>query len=314
MMMNGEKSRLGIYLYENILRMVEAQMENDSFKVVRIVETELPLSLDFKILDDQTALPQFVSAINNLVEKEHVFPGPAHLALDHRMAIEEIISFDSDLNDSVLQEHIEWEMNQFLISPRDEYHIDYEKINNLKSGLDRYLVVAVRKKLIKFLQEVFSKTKLNLTKIDFDKLAAVKALCITYPQNGVVALVDCEDLNYDITLVYNGKFLLSEAITYFENESQAQDINQVANDLNQLLDKLIARINDFVHVDNFRTVYFFGDKTSRKLLNEFEKVKNSFQAVYLNPFQEVKLELDVDSQNLVQDYSERFLYCLGMVV
>ena len=314
MMTNGDMSRLGVYLYGNTLRIVEAQTENDTFKVVRIAETETDVPLDLKKLDDQTVYPAFVSAINNLVEKKGIMPGSANLALDHRMVIEQIISFDSDLNDSVLQEHLEWEMNQFLISPRDDYNIDYEQITSLKSGLDRYLVVAVRKKLIKFLTDVFNKSILNLTKIDLDKLAAVRALEKIQPQNGVVALVDCEDKNYDITLVYNGKFLLSEAVNYSDNELQSEDVNQVSKDLNELLNRLVGRINDSIHMDSFHTVYFFGDKFNRKLLNEFEKLSNSYQAVYLNPFQELQLELDLESQNLVQQYSERFLYCLGMVV
>ncbi len=307
-------SRLGVYLYGNILRIVEAQSEKDTLKIVRIAETETQIPLDFKILDDQSVYPAFVSAINNLVENKGIMPGSASLALDHRMVIEQIVSFDSDLSDSILQEHLEWEMNQYLISPRDDYNIDFEQITSLKSGLDRYLVVAVRKKLIKFLTDIFNKSILNLTKIDLDKLAAVRALEMTQPQNGVVALVDCEEKNYDITLAYNGKFLLSDAVIYSDNDLQSEDMNHVALDLSQLLEKLVERIKDSIHVDNFRTVYFFGDKFNRKLLNDFEKQSNSYQAVYLNPFQDVQLELDLDSQNLVQDYSERFLSCLGMVV
>ena len=314
MMMIGEKSRLGIYLYGKTLRIVEAQTENDSLKVVRIAEAEMDVPFDLNSIDDQTVYPVFVSAINNLVEKKGIMPGPANLALDHRMVIEQIVSFDSDLNDSVLQEHLEWEMNQFLISHRDDFNIDFEQITSLKSGLDRYLVVAVRKKLVKFLTDIFNKSILNLTKIDLDKLAAVSALEKTQPQNGVVALVDCEDKNYDITLAYNGKFLLSEAVNYEENELQSEDFYQVSKDLNGLLDRMVGQINDSIHVDSFHTVYFFGDKFNRKLLNEFEKMSKSYQAVYLNPFQDLQLELDLESQNLVQQYSERFLYCLGMVV
>lgn len=305
---------MGVYFYGNMLRIVEAQSEKDALKIVRIAETKTENPFDFNILEDQTVYPEFVSAINNLVEKKGIMPGNANLALDHRMVIEQVVSFDSDLNDSILQEHLEWEMNQFLISPRDDYNIDFEQITSLKSGLDRYLVVAVRKKLIKFLTDIFNKSILNLTKIDLDKLAAVRALDITQPQNSVVALVDCEEKNYDITLVYNGKFLLSDAVIYSDNDLHSEDMNHVALDLSQLLDRLVGQIKDSIHVDNFRTVYFFGDKFNRKLLNDFEKLSNSYQAVYLNPFQDVQLELDLDSQNLVQEYSERFLYCLGMVV
>ena len=95
---------------------------------------------------------------------------------------------------------------------------------------------------------------------------------------------------------------------------QAEDINIVAKDLNELLDRLVGRIHQSIHVESFHTVYFFGDNFDRKLLNEFEKRSESYQAVYLNPFQDLQLELDLESQNLVQQYSERFLYCLGMVV
>jgi len=314
MMTNGEMSRLGVYLYGNTIRIVEAQTENDTLKVVRIAETETDVPLDLKLLEDQTLQAAFVSAINNLVEKNGIMPGSANLALDHRFAIEQIISFDSDLNDSILQEHLEWEMSQFLISQRDDFNIDFEQITSLKSGLDRFLVVAVRKKLVKFLTDVFNKSILNLTKIDLDKLAAVKALEKTQPQNGVVALIDCEDNNYDITLAYNGKYLLSETVSYSSDDLQSEDMKHVAMELNELLNRMVARINDSIHVDNFRTVYFFGDKFNRMLLNEFDKVSNSYQGVYLNPFQDLQLELDRDSQNLVQEYSERFLYCLGMVV
>jgi len=294
--------------------MIEAHKEEDTIKIVHIAEAKLETPFDHTILHNEEVMIQYVSAINELIENEKITPGSAYLALDHRMTIEHIVSFDNDLSDDRLLDHVEWESGQSFISSREEYNIDYEKIVPLASGIDRYLMIAVRKKVIKFFQQLFSNTKIKLAKIDLDKLAAIRTYNLLQQPSEIAAIVNCESKSYDFTIIQNGEFIVSETLSYIDREFEAEDLNKVAREICHKINNQLQQISNVINVSNFSTVYFFGERLNRRLLSEVEQFQNQFRAVRFDPFQNIQQELDSEAQSYLQNNSERFVYCLGMVI
>jgi len=314
MLNNGIKTKVGIYLYGNVLRMIEAQKEDDAIKIVHIAETNLSTPLDHTVLHNEEVMAEYVSAINTLVDTEKINPGSAHLAIDHRLTIEHIVAFDSDLSDTKLLDHVEWESGQSFISSREEYNIDYEKIVSPGRGIDRYLMIAVRKRVIKFFQQLFSNTKFRLTQIDLDKLAAIRTYKLLQQPAEIAALVNCEGKSYDIIIILNGELIASETLSYLDKEYEAEDLNRVARELCHKINNQLQQISSMVNTGSFSTVYFFGERLNRRLLSEVEQFQNQFRAVRFDPFQNIQQELDSDASSYLQNNSERFVYCLGMVL
>lgn len=314
MLNDGVKTKVGIYLYGNVLRMIETQKEDDTIKIVRIAEQNLNTPLDHTVLHNEEVMLEYISALNTIIESEKITPGSAYLALDHRLAIEHVVAFDNDLDDSKLLDQVEWESGQSFISSREEYNIDYEKIVTLGSGIDRYLMVAVRKKIIKFFQQLFSNTKFRLTQINLDKLAAVKTYQLLQQPSEIAALVNCENKSYDIIIIQDGEFVVSETLSYIDKEYEAEDLNRVARDICHKINNHLQQISNVVNTGNFSTVYFFGERLNRRLLSEVEQFQNQFRAVRFDPFQNIQQDLDSDASSYLQNNSERFVYCLGMVI
>ena len=313
MAIKGEKISLGVFISDMVLRIIEAQRDNGDVKILRVAETELeePFSASQISRIDPGIFSQ---AINKLVEQEGMLPGAADLAIDRRMVIEQTVTFDSDIDKPFLLDHLEWEAGQLLISDRDDYNVDFETITPLKTGFERYLVVAMRKQLIQYIQDVFNQSSLTLTSIDLDKISAIKAFKATQNNDGLSVLVNCTQEVYDIMLLYNGNFVTSHELSYKENPIKGSDPIKVVADIYQTYNSLQNQIRDFLDTDSLENVYFFGENFKPDFLNHFEQMNTRQKPVHFNPFTSLPLDLDNKSQELIERYPERFVFCLGMVL
>ncbi len=313
MAIKGEKISLGIYMSGKVLRIIEAQRDNGDIKILRVAETELEAPF-VPTACKAVSAEKFSDAINLLVEQEGMLPGAADLAIDGRMTVEQIVVFDNDLDNAMLEDHMEWEVNQLLVSNRDEFNVNYQSIKPLKPGFERYLVVSVRKEMIQYIQDVFDHSSLTLTRIDIDKLAALKTFKATQHSEGLCALVNCMPGVYDIILINDGDYVLSHEISYSENPIKGTDSLNVATDINHTINNLLQQVSESIQVNSLEQVYFFGENFKSELLNHFGQQQSRFQPIHFNPFTSLPLDLDSNSQELIERYPEKFVFSLGMVL
>ena len=97
------------------------------------------------------------------------------------MAVIKRLPIDNNLNDNELHEHVLWELQQHLISPVEEYNLDFQKLP--KTSYQNYpslLIVAVKKKIIKAVRYISKISRINLKLIDINIFSFINALEINY--------------------------------------------------------------------------------------------------------------------------------------
>jgi hypothetical protein len=105
---------------------------------------------------------------------------------------------------------LQWDMEQYLGRPLDEYLMDYQALgpNESKSG-SLYLVAANRRDEVKRIQWVLRSTGFPLNTLDVDALAVLKAFSVNYPEmrEQRTFLVKADNHSILCVRVQNGTFL-----------------------------------------------------------------------------------------------------------
>ena len=240
-------------------------------------------------------------------EKEVAF------SLDSRMVLIKKIPVDAVLEEIQLEDQINWEVEQFAISPIKEYIIDYETLPFSEGNVVKnMLVVVVRKKIVRFLRQLFKHTDLHLKVIDVDIFSAQRALQVNYEcNNGAkIGLIDIENGNILFSILQGQGFFLTQDIhaPHITGESENHDESTtrlIAKELRRLiLDHQLG-----AGVEDLSEIFLYGESVEDGVL---EGLQNSYDVRIdrANPFKKVKMTPDV-KEDISEARAERFVICVG---
>lgn len=315
MIMDELSSQLGMSIIGDKLRMIEAQKLANGIQVTAAVDTILSVPFEFTAIGNNKYLPIFADVINSLCQRKSIQAKKVHLALEKRLTISKRILVDKDLSESALQQHVEWELEQLLISPRDEYNADFELI---KTGDEQrsnmVFIVAVRKAIINYLKEIFIRTSLDFATLDIDLLAAIRGLDFSSSFNlGPIALVDFSIRGVDCCLVRANKYLISSEFSYPKTSTLEQPGSQdIAAKTMEELTKLFHEIN--TPLNRMEKIIITGDRFDPAVIPQLQELNRSCTVEVANPLKNVLLSVDRESEGQIQKHPERFLVSMGMVL
>ena len=109
-----------------------------------------------------------------------------------------------------IQDALEWDMEQFLARPLDEYLMDYQALGSNESENSRlYLVAAYRKTEVERVRRLAESTGFPLSVLDVDVFAALNAFEANYPelQSGKTFLIKADSDSISCVTARNGAFI-----------------------------------------------------------------------------------------------------------
>jgi len=255
--------------------------------------------------------------VNNAVENK-IIAQKTLLALERRMVIMKHLIVDKNLSGADLKQHIEWELEQLLISSRDEYNVGYERTANIGSNYDTITAVAVRKSIIQYLKNIFKATSLELSLIEVDIFSSIKALMFNYPEarSGICAFVELHDRGIDVVLTYDKQYLVSGEISDFSKDlsySNAghEEIAILVNDeILQLINSLDSENTDLA----LNSIFIAGKKAETGIVPYLQNLQHSSFISFVDPFHSVEKQLDSESSDVIKKNPDRFLSGIGMLL
>jgi Tfp pilus assembly PilM family ATPase len=308
---------LGLGMSGNVLRAVEAERHEDRLVIKSVAEATLDYPFDASAVENPDFIASTAQVINDKLDDRSIRAQTVYLALDRRLVLLKLLKVDRGISDAELQDHVEWEVNQMLASPRDEFNVGVEKLDYQSDEYETILIAAVRKQLLEQLRDLFIRTPLNLSKVDLDVLATVRGLRgfgRRHP-DALSALVDFNSFGIDFTLIQNGKFAGSSEIATKMNERHGLDSDpqSVAQMVDEELKKLIEPLFAGQHSRSFDTIYLSGDRADMEFIPYLQKRLQTADIRFADPFQNAEMFLGADSDPLVNNNPENFLIPVGMV-
>jgi hypothetical protein len=206
---NGNDNLLGLYINENSLRAVSKETSDIKTKVSNVYSGPLSCPFNVETIRNRLLIPQVSQNIEELISKNIAIGGNVKLAIDKSLVLLKNVSVDSDLTEHEIKDHIEWELEQFLISSRDYYNVGYEQGAFDNNGTRHIIVACVRLSVVDYVKDLFSQTPYKLTGVDINLFAASRALRVLYQERlaGHTALLSIEENAIDVVILKDGNIV-----------------------------------------------------------------------------------------------------------
>lgn len=254
MVTNGNENLLGLYINEDNLRVVTKEASEEKPRISNIFSGKLKTPLNIEAIKNRGLIPEISQNIEELLSKNITIAGNVNVAIDKSLVLLKKVTIDSDLTESEISDHVEWELEQFLISSRDYYNVGYEKGARGNNGTQNIIVACARLSVVDYIKDVFNQTPYSLTGMDINIFSASRALKALYQENltGYTVLLTVEDSAIDIVILNDGKILTWGAV---DKTPENQDIFYSQNEA--LVDYLRTELSTLllgmeeIHIQTF---------------------------------------------------------------
>jgi len=316
--MGNESLKLGISFLNDKIRFIEAEELSGFLNIISVVESDLPAMFDYSILGDESKIPQFAEIIDKTLDSLHSDVKSAKIAIDRKVAMKKTFAVDKNLTKEDVRSQIEWELEQLLIAPRDEYNAGFEHIilpPNYKN--DIVVFVIIRKALVNYLVRVFQKTRLSLDMLDIDLFSSIRALknSIRSATGGMNAMVDIGSNSIGLALMVDGNYAIASELPSTVGDKQIRDLEyaHVVSLINQELEQLAVKI-DNTKSNFIEHIYLTGESCSDKVVEELTRAQTGASISVVNPFQNIHRQLNIEAEMLIEKHPERFTAAVGMML
>ncbi len=315
--MTNESTMLSIDLSGDTIRFIEAENWNGTLNITNVAKTPLPKKFDLSVIGDDDYVPQIADLIDKTLETFSVSDSHARVSIDRRLALKKNFAIDKGLTDDEIRQHIEWELEQVLIAPRDEYNVDYLYTTLIGSKKDAVVFAALRTVIVKYVRDIFQKSRVSVQTIDLDLFATVRALSATTSDlSGAQALVDFSPSGIGVTCVLDGAYALSLDLPTIVDDKRFVDwsMDVLAATINQTLKKVIENVEENFRVAEVQNIFLSGPLPHSSIVEELAALSPDAEVKIFEPFRQVHKQLNIESQTLIDEQGDEFIACLGMIV
>lgn len=315
---HGQEGMIGISIRHKKLRMTEAVSQTGEYRISRVAHGALEVPFSLTMVEDRSNIETIARSINSIYNASGFTADRAALSLDSSMVLIKKIPVDATFSGEELQEHVRWEVSQFMINPLESFIIDFEKTeaNGQAPAEQNVIVVTIRKSVIDFIREIFAATNLHLRAIDVDVFAAHRVLANTFefsPDNKI-ALVDLREADVQFSMIYHG-FYLSQEVPYPTDDIVDPSIppeQQTARMISKEVRRIILDNKLGKGVEELHKVFIYGEGVKDKIIEYLSEDHNvSFHRI--NPFEKIQL-LESQPEAEVSKHPEAFVTSVGVAI
>lgn len=305
---NGSDLSVGLYIHENSIRAVISDFEDGEPHISGAYSGFLEYPLNVETVKNRDLVPAFSRQIEEQLSRNVAMAGNIRLAIDENLVLTKKISVDQDLTDEEIMDHVEWELEQFLIASRDQYNVGFERGAQIDNGLQQIIIVCARKILVDYLGDIFSSTPFTLSTLDVNLFSIQRSLKKLYPEQlgGLSLLMSFERDQIDLLLLKEGVLAAwgdiprnSGGIDIFEHPES--DLIGILKDEFQLVSPLLDR-------EKITTIFFDGNVES-ELIENIAIAADNPAIVKI-----AAARSQLDGERPVKVGSESILAALGMTI
>jgi len=265
-------------------------------------------NLDFTFVED---------TIKSLVDSAGVRADKTGVVLAAEMVNIRKIPVALGLDQDTIRSQLEWEAEQFLVSPRTDYVLEYQKLPfQSREGNPLYLLVCIRKQIISNIHKIIKNSGLKLVDIDVDIFSNIRSVMQSYSINNEMpyALIDVGTSLVNIVLLQKGEYFLSQTMPLKDDStSTAPDSSAISGLIEKELKRLLFGHDIGQGFEDLGGIFFTGSQNAEDLVRYMESNTETL-VIAVNPFKRIRLSSDLEESQEVNKYPDRFTAPVGAVI
>jgi Tfp pilus assembly PilM family ATPase len=237
------------------------------------------------------------------------------IAVNGSMVIQKKIPVALGLGEELIQSHMAWEAEQYLLSPLDNYVVTHQRLPfSTPSGNPLFLQVLIRKQIVRMLRGFAKNIGLSLKDIDVDLFTNVRAILANYDFNskGSLVLVDVQLDHLVFVFIHQQEFFLSHRVG-LQTESRIKSADPA--EINKILMKELKRLV-FGHrlgkgIEDLEALLLTGQAVIHDMLNE---LKGMLPTEILDPFRRISVGSTLSESEAFSRSPDKFAASVGLAL
>ncbi len=298
---------------------VALELSRSFLKLVEFLPAENQISmvaikpLDAQRFDDDSYLiEQIRSSISKHIADPESDLVTAMLSENAAVRIIEIPLREDNINDA-----IQWEMEQYLIHPLNEYLFDFQSLGSNQDETARtYLVAAYRRAEVERFMNIMERSGCNLAVMDLDIFATQNVFEINYPEKlpQKTFLIKADSHVVKCIRTHNAQFLGFDSIAVDKNfmdagsQTKTDIVVELVSQIRACLDKVDSEWG------GVEQIVLCGDLA---LDNEFREMLESnmpTEVLHLNAFKEINFSLSPEKSEIFMPSAPQCAGAVGLAL
>lgn len=221
------------------------------------------------------------------------------------------------LGAEVIKEQLYWEAEQNLISPLNDYVIEYQRLPfQTSSGNPVFIMVLIRKKIISLIKKLIEEVGLKLVDVDVDIFSNIRSLVTNYNLKGdkLSVLIDVQREYMSFVFIKEQEFFLSHLIPLKNSgKFNDRDISEISKSIKKELRRLIFGHRIGSDIDDLNAVYLTGIEDIHEISERLRK-NITVEIDILDPFRNLEIPASISGMEEVEKFPERFTSSIGVAL
>ncbi len=293
-----------------------AEIENGIVKAIAARELIQPFKIE-SFQEGTEWLSNQSNVLHDLCQKIETQTRKVGVVLNSGMVLLKKVSIALSLDEKMTKEHILWEAKQCLVSSLDEYVMDYQRLPfKTQEGNLIFLMILVRKSVLKGVRTLVESVGLNLKEIDIDVFSNIRTILSNYDldENEISVLVDIQREYLSFAVIRQKEFFLSHRVLlssrgFFSQENILDLIHVLLKELRRLIfGHRIGR-----DIEDISRIFIMGSDLAQKVYQELSS-SVSVSVEVVNPFRRIRVSQSVAQSKEYNNSPEKFVSPIGMML
>lgn len=300
---------VALELSRSFLKLVEFQPSENQISTVAII----PLD-STKWEDDEYLITQIKECMNKHVSNadQNTDMVTAMLSENAVIRMVEIPTHEDNILDA-----LEWEMEQYLIRPINEYLFDFQSFGpNHDETARTYLVAAYRRSEVERLMDIMSRSGCKLAVMDLDIFAAQNVFEVNYPEKLPLKtfLIKADSHVVKCIRTQNGQFVSFETTPVDKGflNSTGEIKNDIVLDLVNAIRKSLDAAQDAW--GGVEQIVLCGDLALDTEFREMLEANMPSEVLHLNAFKEITFSLSPEKSEVFMPSAPQCAAAVGLAL
>ena len=242
----------------------------------------------------------------------------AGIVLHSDMVLIKNITVALGVDEKTLREQMFWEADQFLISSLSDYILEYVKLPlQTQSGNCIYILILVRKGIIKLIRSLLKKVGLSIHNIDVDLFSNIRTLLINYElskkENSV--FIDVQKEYLKLVFIRQNEYYWAHRISLRSQNANAEFLSpsEIVPSLLKEFRRVIFGHRLGRKIEDLDRIFLAGSGSVRKIAEDLTNTI-SVPVEVLNPFRRLKVSETVERSKEYIRFPELFGASVGIAL
>jgi hypothetical protein len=309
------ENHIGLAFTSDAITVSNFKIDSGKRVLLNLDKIAYPFNYEESIFFLEENTVRLANLVLNKFESLHLEPSLISISIESNLSLVKRIEIPSGLNDDEEAKHIQWDLNNSLISPLGEYV--YLKTNNMydRNSYKEALVIALRKEIIDFFKRFIDFTKIKLNNLSTNHLAT--ELCF---QNSTQESKENIDLLFRVNSDRLESLCLLDKKLYMTDYEKIKPVSSRSKD-EILLEKITnykkKTENYFEQLFNspqqINQIYMYGMEIKESFISLLSKNISSNIST-LNPLNNISLEENFEKEVKDKDEISGFVECIGITL